>query len=109
MTTFTTIIKSMQTIPDSRGKTNVVVVVQYEVIGVNGSYTTSIDSSSQIVLNQNGNFTPYEQLTETQVIGWIPVQIIAKCQAYVESQIQSMITPPVSPTAKNLPWAQIPA
>lgn len=105
MTTFTTTIKSMHTMPILDGQENVVVTLQYEITGTNGNHKISIENSNQITLNKSSEFIPYEQLTEAQVINWIPVKAIASCKAYIENQIQSMITPPESPVFQNLPWA----
>jgi hypothetical protein len=51
-----------------------------------------------------GEFIPYASLTEAIVIGWIPSQAIENAQACVQGQIDSMITPPVSPANTALPW-----
>jgi hypothetical protein len=50
--------------------------------------------------------TPYASLTEAIVIGWIPESAITSAQACVQGQIDSMITPPVSPANTALPWSQ---
>jgi len=81
-----------------------VVNVLWTVTGLDGQYTASIDGNSQFTV-QEGTFTPYPQLTESQVIGWIPPEQIASAQACVQGQIDSMITPPVSPANTPLPWA----
>lgn len=102
MTTFTTTINSMYTLdtPDP----GFVVNVLWTVTGVDGSNTASIGGNSQFTM-QEGTFTPYDQLTQAQVIGWIPAEQIASAQACVQGQIDSMITPPVSPEITPLPWA----
>jgi len=102
MTTFTTTIDSMYTLdtPDP----GFVVNVLWTVTGVDGSNTASIGGNSQFTV-QEGTFTPYDQLTQTQVIGWIPADQIASAQACVQGQIDSMITPPVSPQNTPLPWS----
>jgi hypothetical protein len=82
-----------------------VVNVLWTVTGVDGSNTASIDGNSQFTV-QEGTFTPYDQLTQAQVIGWIPAEQIASAQACVQGQIDSMITPPVSPANTPLPWVQ---
>ena len=101
MTTFTTTIDSMYTLdtPDP----GFVVNVLWTVTGVDGSNTASIGGNSQFTV-QEGTFTPYSQLTQSQVIGWIPAEQIASAQACVQGQIDSMITPPVSPQNTPLPW-----
>jgi hypothetical protein len=102
MTTFTTTIDSMYTLdtPDP----GFVVNVLWTVTGVDGSNTASIGGNSQFTV-QEGTFTPYSQLTQSQVIGWIPAEQIASAQACVQGQIDSMINPPVSPQNTPLPWS----
>lgn len=101
MTTFTTTITDMYTLdtPDP----GFVVNVLWTVTGVDGSNTASIDGNSQFTM-QEGTFIPYDQLTQATVIGWIPASQIASAQACVQGQIDSMITPPVSPQNTPLPW-----
>ena len=102
-TTFTTRITAMFTLqqPDP----NYVVNVTWEVSGVDGTYIASIGGNTQFnSADQVGAFIPYDQLTEATVIGWIPEQTISNAQACVQGQINSMITPPVSPANTPLPW-----
>ena len=104
MTTFVTTITAMYTLqqPDP----NYVVDVSWEVTGVDGTYTASIDGNTQFnSADQEGAFIPYASLTEAIVIGWIPAQNISSAQANVQGQIDSMITPPVSPANTPLPWS----
>ena len=103
MTTFTTTITAMYTLqqPDP----NYVVNALWQVTGVDGSYTASIGGNTQFDSQQATPFIPYDQLTEAVVIGWIPESAITSAQACVQGQIDSMITPPVSPAAQPLPWA----
>ena len=104
MTTFTTNIDSMYTLPQVEGQTDVVVNALWTVTGVDGQYTAEIGGNTQFTLEQGAAFTPYDQLTQTQVIGWIPEQQITSAQQCVQGQIDSLITPPVSPSAQPLPW-----
>ena len=101
-TTFSTTINAMYTLDTP--EPGFVVNLLWTVTGVDGQYTASIDGNSQFTV-QEGTFTPYPQLTESQVIGWIPPEQIASAQACVQGQIDSMITPPVSPANTPLPWA----
>jgi hypothetical protein len=105
-TQFTTTITAMYTLPQVEGQTAVVVNAQWQVTGVDGQYTAEIDGNSQFTITQGEGFTPYAQLTQAQVIGWIPESQITSAQQCVQGQIDSMITPPVSPSAQPLPWAQ---
>ena len=104
MTTFTTRITAMYTVqqPDP----NYVVNAIWEVTGVDGANTASIGGNTQFSsADQVGAFIPYASLTEATVIGWIPAEQIASAQACVQGQIDSMITPPVSPENTPLPWS----
>ena len=105
MTTFTTTIDSMYTLPQVEGQTDVVVNALWTVTGVDGTYTASIGGNTQFTLEQGAAFTPYDQLTQAQVIGWIPESQITSAQQCVQGQIDSLITPPVSPSAQPLPWS----
>ena len=102
MTTFTTTITAMYTLqqPDP----NYVVNALWRVTGVDGDHTASIDGNTQFSSEQESTFIPYNELTEATVIGWIPAEAIANAQACVQGQIDSMITPPVSPANTALPW-----
>jgi hypothetical protein len=102
-TQFTTTSNSMYTLqpPDP----DYVVNVQWTVTGVDGEYTASIGGNTQFDSSQAPEtFIPYDQLTQEQVIGWIPANQIDSAQACVQGQIDSMITPPVSPENTPLPW-----
>jgi len=104
MTTFTTTITSMYTLqqPDP----DYVVNALWEVTGVDGTNTASIGGNTQFnSADQTGPVTPYASLTQAQVIGWIPESAIASAQQCVQGQIDSMITPPVSPANTALPWS----
>ncbi len=101
MTTFTTTINSMYTIDTP--EPGFVCNVLWTVTGVDGSYTAQIGGNSVFSV-QEGTFTPYTSLTQAQVLAWIPADAITGAQACVQGQIDSMITPPVSPAAHPLPW-----
>ena len=103
MTTFTTTITSMYTLqqPDPDYVVNAI----WEVTGVDGDNTASIGGNTQFnSADQTGPVTPYASLTQAQVIGWIPESAITSAQQCVQGQIDSMITPPVSPANTELPW-----
>ena len=103
MTTFTTTITSMYTLdtPDP----GYVVNALWQVEGVSGEYTASIGGNTQFSsADQVGPVIPYADLTEAVVLSWIPESAITSAQQCVQGQIDSMITPPVSPANTALPW-----
>lgn len=105
-TTFTWTVNQMFTVdtPDPGFVVNVV----WTLTGVDGQYTGEIGGSSQFTV-QEGTFTPYDQLTQAQVIGWVQAELgaqgVANMEACVQGQIDSLINPPVSPQNTPLPWA----
>lgn len=103
MTTFTTTVTAMYTLqqPDPDYVVNAI----WQVTGVDGEYSASIQGNTQFSSQQGAVFVPYDQLTEAVVIGWIPADQIASAQACVQGQIDSLINPPVSPENTPLPWS----
>jgi hypothetical protein len=105
-TTYTWTVDQMYTLDTP--EPGFVVNVLWTLTGVDGQYTASIGGNSQFTV-QEGTFTPYDQLTQEQVIGWVQNSLgadgIANFEANVQGQINSMITPPVSPQNTPLPWA----
>jgi hypothetical protein len=94
----------MYTVPNPQGY---VVNVWFNVSGIDGAYTASVDGNIQFTPEQNQpDFVPYDQLTQDEVIGWINTATNNQENYYanVQGQINSMITPPVSPTSQPLPW-----
>jgi len=83
-----------------------VVNVLFTVSGTDGTNTASIDGNIQFTDQVESDYIPYDQLTEAEVIGWInsATDNQANYYANIDGQIQSMITPPVSPAAQPLPW-----
>jgi hypothetical protein len=105
MTTFTTTITQMFTIPNPTGY---VVNAMFNVSGTDGNYTAYIDAQISFTPEQSeSGFVPYDQLTQDEVIGWINTATNNQESYYasVQGQINSMITPPVSPTNTPLPWS----
>ena len=104
MTTYTTTITQMFTVPNPTGY---VVNVRFNVSGTDGTYTANIQGNITFTPEQNQpDFVPYDQLTQDEVIGWINTATNNQENYYanVQGQINSMITPPVSPTSQPLPW-----
>jgi len=109
MITYTWIVTAMYTLPKVDEFTDVVVVANSTLTGTEGQYSSSINNSTQFSVPQGSDFTPYEDLTENQVIGWIQNTIGSKAIADYEAQIASDIyfqeNPPVTATEQPLPWA----
>jgi len=93
----------MDCYPQEGGNTDVVFTVHWTCAGVDGTYNASIYSTCSVP-TPKGTFTPYAQLTQNQVLGWIWANGVDQTatEAAVEQQIQNQINPPVVTPA--LPW-----
>jgi hypothetical protein len=103
MTTFTTTVAQMYTLPNNE----IVVTVNYCVTGVDGTYTADVEFSQQFIVEQGESFTPYGQLTETQVVGWADAKLVSDAQICVQANISRMMNPPVFPLAQTAPWGVV--
>jgi len=81
-----------------------VIVCHWTCAGTDGTYNASIYSTCSVP-TPSGSFTPYADLTQEQVLGWIWANGVDQTatEAAVESQIQAQINPPVVTPA--LPWS----
>lgn len=106
MTTFTWTVNQMLTV--NTPEPDFVCTVLWTLTGVDGQYTAFSNGTSTFT-SQSSSFIPYSQLTQDQVIGWVQSQLgedgVQNCEAYVQGQIDSMITPPVTPQDQPLPWS----
>jgi hypothetical protein len=115
MNTYLWTVTSMSTMPSPPAPINeYTVLAQYAVTATNGAtppVTASIGGSAQFPLptDENGNYTPYADLTQEQVLGWIQAEpnLVINTEANLDGQIQSQVTPPVSLTAQPLPWQKL--
>ena len=104
--TYTWTIDTMSTMPTP--EPNFVVHITWTLTGTDGTNTASIGGDTKKAQVEGDSFTPYADLTEAQVLGWVQDDLgadgIANYEANVDGQINSMINPPVSPTVEPLPW-----
>jgi len=104
MTTFTWTISAMDCYPQEGGNTDVVFNVHWTCSGTDGAYNASVYSICAVPAPTGSAFTPYANLTQEQVLGWIWADGVDKAatEAAVQQQIDSQINPPV--VTPPLPW-----
>lgn len=85
--------------------TDVVVTAGWRCNGVDGDHSGSVYSTCSFPAPE-GSFTPYSQLTQDQILGWIWASGVDKdaAEAAVQQQINDQINPPI--TQPPLPWSQ---
>ena len=98
----------MDAYPEYDGETDVVFTVHWTLTGTDGVYVGSVYGSVGVSLDEGATFTPYEDLTEAQVVGWVQDALgeeqVASYEANVAQQIADQIDPPV--VTPPLPWAE---
>jgi len=105
MTTFTWSVTNMRTM--SNIEPDYVVSVNWVCSGVDGDVTAAIESTSSFSQNaESVGFIPYADLTEETVLGWVQAEpnVTINTESCVQGQINSIITPPVTPQDTPLPW-----
>jgi hypothetical protein len=102
------------------GYTDVVVTAHWQCLGVDptGSHNVAPDGSQidisvtaqaygtiNFTLEQGASFTPYNQLTQSQVLGWCYANGVDKdvIEAKLTEQINNEVNPPV--VSPPLPWS----
>lgn len=106
---FTWTIANMQVVPQIDGETDVVVQASWVCTGVEDAddktYTSSAEGVGFFTAPQQGQpFTPYDQLTQEQVLNWVWQTISQeKIESGVQGQINNQINPPT--VDLPLPWA----
>jgi hypothetical protein len=103
MTTFNWEISQLNCYPQSDDKTNVVFNIHWRCTGVDGSYTGTVYSTASVP-EPTDSFTPYADLMQEQVLGWVWTTYGNKnnVEEAVQAQIDAQINPPVVSPA--LPW-----
>jgi hypothetical protein len=108
MTTITWQIEQMSCYPQELDETDVVFSAAWRVNGTDGTYNATV-YGSQSLSPYDGKtpFTPYADLTQAQVIGWVQdamgAEQVAAINANIEQQIESQVNPTV--VTPKLPWA----
>ena len=107
MTTIVWTVDKLVTLPQEAGQDDVVVNAGYTVTGTNGAVVVALRNLQQFTYT-GGSFTPFDQLTQDQVVGWIqtaltPDGVNGICVS-IQTSIDNIITPPPAPVPQPLPW-----
>lgn len=100
-------VNSMLVKPQEEGFTDVVYIVNWLCSDTDGTNEARRGGKTEVPLPAGGTFVPYDQLTETEVIGWVKAVLgdaeVASIEADLNFQILYMQQPPV--VELPLPWA----
>jgi hypothetical protein len=109
MTEITWNISQLDCLPESPEGVDYVVTAHWQCTGVeeaeDKTYTAQVYSTCSFSVVQGESFTPYEDLTLEQVLGWIWANGVDKdaTELAVQKQLENQINPPI--IAPPLPWA----
>jgi len=99
------IIEWMQTTPTAADPSKAVIQIGWRCNGTDESYTATIYSTVSLPAADPANFTPYADLTQEQVLGWVWENGVDKdaTEAAVAGQIENQKNP--KEIQPPLPWA----
>lgn len=107
-TTYTWNIAQLDAYPEYEGHSDVVFTVHWTLSGTDGEYTAGVYGSVGVTLDPEATYTPYADLTQAQVVGWVQDALgeeqVASYEANVAGQIDALVNPPV--VTPPLPWAE---
>ena len=102
-------ISQMDCVPQEDGQTDVVVVAHWQCVGTETSggtdYSSRAYGTAGFTYTPGSPFTPYDQLTQQQVLEWCWASGVDKAgvEATVQNEVNAQINPPV--VTPPLPWA----
>ena len=101
------IIERLLVKPTEGSLTDVVITADWRCNGTDETYSGTCYGSASFA-PPTGSFTPYDKLTEAQVLDWCFANGVDKkaIEANVTAQIENQINPPV--IAPPLPWVPVP-
>jgi len=107
MITLSWIIERLLVKPTEGSETNVVITADWRCNGTDETYSGTCYGSCSFA-PPSGEFTPYEDLTQEQVLNWCYENGVdqAAIEANVTAQIENQINPPV--VTLPLPWVPVP-
>ena len=96
-------VTAMDCYPHADGQADVVFTVHWTCAGTDGTYNASVYSTTSVPA-PGTSFTPYEDLTQDEVISWVWANGVDKfsTEAAVVQQIDNQRNPPV--ITPPLPW-----
>jgi hypothetical protein len=106
MITLNWLIERLLVKPTEGSNTDVVITADWRCNGSQESFSGTCYGSTSFA-PPTGSFTPYEDLTQDQVLGWCFANGVdqAAIEANVTLQIENQINPPV--VALPLPWIEV--
>ena len=104
--TTTWIIEQMNCYPTAEGETDVVFTVHWRVNATDGTFYATNYGTVGVTYEAGSPYTPYADLTQDQVVGWVKdamgTEQVASIEAGLATNIANQLNPPTVTPA--LPW-----
>ena len=105
--TTTWIVEQMNCYPQAEGQTDVVFTVHWRVNVTDGTYNATSYGTVGVTYEAGTPYTPYANLTQAQVVGWVQAALgpeqVASIEAGLATNIANQANPPV--VTPPLPWS----
>ena len=106
MPAYTWPIERLDCYPERDGQADVVFTVHWRLNAQDGEYGASGYGSVSLTYDASAPFTPFAELTQAQVVGWVQSALgaeqVAQVSAALAANIAAQINPPV--VSPPLPW-----
>ena len=106
---FTTTITGMEAYPIKDSVPLYVFRVYWNYEGKDSSFSTAMQGSTDVPTSDPQSATPYDQLTQEQVMGWVQTYTPSWMWEEYTDKITAWITAQYTPATLNppLPWAEV--
>jgi hypothetical protein len=105
--TTTWIVEQMNCYPTAEGQTDVVFNVAWRANATDGTYNATSYGSVGITYVAGSPYTPYADLTQAQVVGWVQAALgqeqVDAIDAGLATNIANQVNPPT--VTPPLPWS----
>jgi hypothetical protein len=101
------VINRLDCIPKVGDLTDYCVVAHWTCTGTDGTYTGSVYNTASFEVDPSKpDYTPYSELTEAQVVGWVQAALgpetVTATYTAIDTQIENQVNPPL--VTPELPW-----
>ena len=95
-------------VDQQRPNSAIVVRAEWLVAGREGSVSANVAGIQEFIYDPATDFTPYWDLTEAQVLGWVHAAMGGQRQSYEDMVMQQIEQKKAEPINLPLPWHQTP-
>lgn len=94
MTNYNWIISAMECVKKEGDLNDIVITIHWRYAATKDEVSTDTYGATAIPLPTGEDFTPYEELTKEQVVGWLEATLdVEEMQQNLESQLDLLINP----------------